>query len=520
MRNNRLSSTFWTDSLGLLVSLCFLAACSGGVDCEANPDHVECDVTPPTTGAEEAAVEGGVALTEWISTNILGSSTAAGGAAAGGAVNTTTAAVGTGAVIVAAGVAAEPVIADVYSEITEDGQGEDFIQQTDPPPPTLIVESANKLVGGSIQGTPLSLSGLVSTFAGDGTPGTTDGTGVSQLNSPANIIADGSPPEGNDFDDQTSRNLAAQTTAAQFFGPAGITTDGTNLYVTDFGGGHTIRKIVIATREVTTIAGQGSTAGTADGTGTAAQFSNPDGITTDGTNLFVADRNNHTIRKIVIATGQVTTLAGQAGITGTADGTGSAAQFNQPAGITTDGTNLYVTDRGNEIIRKIVIATGQVTTFAGQANNFGSADGIGTAAQFNTLGYLTTDGTNLYVSDFGNNTIRKVVIATGQVTTLAGTAGTAGIADGTGSAAEFANPLGITTDGRSLYVADFIKNTIRKIVIATGQVTTLAGQAATTVGDTDGTGTAVAFANPTGVTSDGKSLYIADNGNNKIRKME
>ena len=160
-------------------------------------------------------------------------------------------------------------------------------------------------MGGSRQGVELSLSTAVTTLAGTGDNGSANGTG----------------------------------TSASFYGPFGITTDGTNLYVGDLSN-HLIRQIVISTGVVTTVAGTGDN-GSANGTGTAASFYEPQGITTDGTNLYVADRNNHLIRKIVISTGAVTTLAGT-GSSGSADGTGTSASFNIPHGITTDGTNLYV----------------------------------------------------------------------------------------------------------------------------------------------------------------------------------
>ena len=114
---------------------------------------------------------------------------------------------------------------------------------------------------------------------------------------------------------------------------------------------HKIRKIVIASGAVTTLAGSG-TAGAIDGTGTTASFYNPFGLTTDGTNLYVADTYNHKIRKIVIASGVVTTLAGT-GTIGAIDGTGTATTFNYPFGITSDGTSLYVADQSNHKIRKI-----------------------------------------------------------------------------------------------------------------------------------------------------------------------
>ena len=252
--------------------------------------------------------------------------------------------------------------------------------------------------------------------------------------------------------------------AASFNYPAGITTDGTNLYVTEFYG-HTIRKIAIATGAVTTLAGTPGNGGATDGTGTAALFSNPSGITTDpdNKNLYLTDSNNDTIRKIVVATGAVTTIAGTPGATGSADGTGAAATFHQPVGIATDGSNLYVADTGNSTIRKVVIGTGAVTTVAGNAGNIGFTDGIGPAAGFNNPAGITTDGTNFYVADTLNSTIRQVVISTREVTTVTGTPLVQGSADGSLSVATFFAPFGLTTDGTNLYVADTYNFTIRKI---------------------------------------------------------
>jgi sugar lactone lactonase YvrE len=209
---------------------------------------------------------------------------------------------------------------------------------------------------------------------------------------------------------------------------------------------------------VTTQAGTGSS-GSANGTGTSASFNNPQGITTDGTNLYVVDSMNNLIRKIVISTGVVTTVAGT-GSSGSANGTGTSASFNQPNGITTDGTNLYVADFDNHLIRKIVISTGVVTTVAGTGSS-GSANGTGTSASFDRPQGITTDGTNLY-ADSMNNLIRKIVISTGVVTTVAGT-GSHGSANGTGTSASFSQPNGITTDGTNLYVADYLNHLIRKI---------------------------------------------------------
>jgi len=367
---------------------------------------------------------------------------------------------------------------NVYEVQVSVNDGSDTIAQTVNVTVTDLLE-----MGGSIQGTPLSLTTTVTTLAGTLSSGSTDGTGA----------------------------------AAQFWGPIGITTDGFNLYVTDFAN-HTIRQIVISTGVVTTLAGTASSSGSTDGTGAAAQFYYPSGITTDGVNLYVTEFN-HTIRQIVIATGVVTTLAGSAGLSGFTDGTGAAAQFNNPYGITTDGTNLYVADDRNHSIRQVVISTGVVTTLAGTASSSGSTDGTGAAAQFTFPRGITTDGVNLYVADTINQTIRQIVISTRVVTTLVGTVGIIGSTDGTGAAAQFNYPYGITTDGTNLYVADDRNHTIRQIVISTGVVTTLAGTAPSS-GSTDGTGAAAQFNNPSGITTDGFNLYVADFTNSTIRQIQ
>ena len=226
---------------------------------------------------------------------------------------------------------------------------------------------------------------------------------------------------------------------------------------------------------VTTIAGAPPptpVSGFVDGTGTLARFNNPENITTDGTNIYVADYANHAIRKIVIATGAVTTIAGAPPtnpISGFADGTGALARFNNPDGITTDGTNLYVADIWNLAIRKVVIATGAVTTIAGAPPPTpvsGFVDDTGTLARFAGPEGITTDGTNLYVTDTDNYGIRKVVIATGVVTTIAGArppTPVSGFVDGTGTLARFDHPIGITTDGKNLYVGDTGNHAIRRI---------------------------------------------------------
>jgi len=355
-----------------------------------------------------------------------------------------------------------------------------------------VAESGNIADSGESTIRKITPAGVVTTLAGTaGSSGSADGTGA----------------------------------AARFYQPSGVAVDGAgNVLVADRGN-NTIRKITPA-GVVTTLAGSAGSSGSADGTGAVARFSitymystGPGGIAVDGaSNIFVADTNNNTIRKITPA-GVVTTLAGTAGSDGSADGTGAAARFIDPSGVAVDGAgNVFVADFNNHTIRKITPG-GVVTTIAGTAGWSGSADGTGSAARFNQPSGVAVDGAgNVLVADSGNNTIRKITPA-GVVTTLAGTAGSLGSVDGTGAAARFASPSGVAVDGAgNVFVADNLYSTIRKIT-PTGVVTTLAGTAGS-YGSADGTGAAARFYSPTGVSVDkAGNVFVADTGNNAIRKI-
>ena len=264
--------------------------------------------------------------------------------------------------------------------------------------------------------------------------------------------------------------------------------------------------------QVTTLAGS-KAQGSANGTGAAASFYSPYGLTTDAAgNVYVADLFNYDIRKVTPA-GVVTTFAGS-GAEGAVNGTGTAASFANPYGVAIDASgNIYVADEGNYLIRKIT-PTGVVTVLAGSGAS-GSANGTGTAASFGGPFAVATDASgNVYVADQQNNTIRKVTPA-GVVTTLAGS-GTAGSANGTGTAASFDRPSGVATDAAGdVYVADVQNNLIRKITPA-GVVSTFAGSGV--YSSVDGTGTSASFSGPSSVGTDGLgNVYVADNG--LIRKI-
>ena len=309
-----------------------------------------------------------------------------------------------------------------------------------------------------------TIVGQVSTLAGSGTEGRANGSG----------------------------------TGASFGLMTGVAVDSSgNLYVADTSN-FLIRKITPA-GFVTTFAGTGS-AGSADGTGTAASFKVPVGVAVDSSgNVYVIDAGTLSIRKITPA-GVVTTFAGS-GLSGVADGTGTAASFHTPMGIAVDSSgNLYVPEMVKSLIRKITPA-GVVTTLAGSFS-------IPTGVAVDSSG-------NLYVTDRVNNSIVKMTPA-GIITTLAG--GSIGATNGTGTAASFNGPGGIAVDSSdNVFVVDTENHLIRKITPA-GVVTTLAGSRP--AGSTNGIGTAASFSSPHSIAADSSgNLYVTDKDNFLVRKI-
>jgi sugar lactone lactonase YvrE len=301
---------------------------------------------------------------------------------------------------------------------------------------------------------------VVSTFAGNGSQSSTDETG----------------------------------TNASFWNPTSIAMDSSGtMYVTDLGS-HRIRKVT-SSGVVTTIAG--SSLGSTNGAGTSAQFNYPYSVGVDSSgNLYVADTNNHRIRKIT-SEGVVSTFAGNS--QGNSDGPGTNAAFNLPYGLAVDSAGVvYVADSYNNSIRKIT-SEGVVSTFA---------------TGFNVPIAVAVDSSgNVYVSDHGNHRIRKIT-SEGVVSTLAGSYGSG---DGLGTNAGFLYPWGVAVDSvGNVYVADQGNARIRKITSG-GLVTTMAGSSG---GYQDGTGTNARFSGPYGilVTSSGV-LYVTETENDRIRRL-
>jgi sugar lactone lactonase YvrE len=394
-------------------------------------------------------------------------------------------------------------------------------------------------------------AGIVSTFAGSaGNPGSADGIGTNaQFLSVSGVAVD---REGNVYAGDSGNNEIRQITSAGivstlagstvsagrtdgvgsqalFNGPSDVVVDSEgNIYVADTQN-DTIRLMTSAGR-VSTFAGLAGTNGIADGIGSNARFSNPNGIAVDTYgSLFVTDSDNGTIREITRA-GVVTTLAGLAGRFGHADGLGTNAQFLHPQGAVVDTNgNVYVGD--GLTIRKITPA-GLVSTIAGNSDNRGHSDGSGTNAIFGDIRGIALDIKGyLYVTDvYATGVLGQIqtfsgvrmIVLTGTnwlVSTIAG--GSGGSADGTGSNALFNSPGGIKVDASgNVYVADSGNSVIRMItyVGTNWMVSTIAGLAGMS-GSADGAGNAARFSDPQGIAvADAGTFYVADTGNDTIRK--
>jgi sugar lactone lactonase YvrE len=335
----------------------------------------------------------------------------------------------------------------------------------------------------------------------------------------ANHVSDWIPAENLRWGQPLPGATDGPRAVAQFSFPSGVAEDSLgNLFIADTGNNR-IRMLTPA-GEVSTIAGTGSF-GKGDGPGEVATFSFPAGIATgpDG-NLYVADTLNHSIRKLTrpaVAglSWTVTTVAGD-GDSGYVDGASSVARFSHPHGLVLDALgNIFVADSVNHVIRKVDLIGG-VSTYAG-TGSMGDTDDVAKAdAEFNYPSGLAFDNAgNLFIADRDNHRIRKIV--GGIVSTHAGQA-TAGKVDGTGIAARFNRPVALGIDGaNNLYVSDEGNHTIRKIAPG-GEVSTVVGTGA--AGADNGNSTLARFNQPAGLlVNRNGDIVIADTKNHVIRRI-
>ncbi len=286
-------------------------------------------------------------------------------------------------------------------------------------------------------------------------------------------------------------------------------------------GSNAVRKVTLsgpAPVVTTLVGGYAHPSGYQDGPLADARFQRMSDVAVDAQGqLFVADSNNHAIRRVT-PQGVASTLAGQPDVWELVDGQGTAARFSSVSGVVRDKLgNLFVADSDFNVIRKVT-PSGRVSVWVGDMNGTGLKDGPAGSAVFQGPEGLAMDSQgNIYVADADHNAIRKINPA-GQVTTLAGT-GAQGHDDGPGKQATFSSPQGLVLDAQgNLYVGDFYNNLIRK-VSPDGAVSTVAGRAEVS-GHQDGQGLTATFYQPKGLAMDAAGqLYIADSANHRIRKM-
>jgi len=260
----------------------------------------------------------------------------------------------------------------------------------------------------------------------------------------------------------------------------------------------------------------GATARAETPTGPRLDF--PAGLATDGRTVWVASSRNNTITAIDIASHSLSLVAGETFKEGHNDGTGEAAHFDSPDGMVLVGRNLYIADTNNSDIRKLNLDTRVVSTAAGVANLSGTDDGPAGAAHFNLPTQLASDGNYIYITDSGNSTIRRLSLLENNVKTIGGQAQQTGRQDGPPAKSTFSGPRGIATDGKFVYVADTGNNLIRKIDISNFETKTIAGTGEE--GNANGPGDKASFSNPGAMCLNGTSLYVMDADNHAVRKVD
>ncbi|WP_348268894.1 Ig-like domain repeat protein [Edaphobacter paludis] len=315
-----------------------------------------------------------------------------------------------------------------------------------------------------------------------------------------------------------------QATNVPLILPSAITYDSQgNLYIAETGN-HIICKVA-PTGIITTIAGTGTQGFSGDNSlATAARLDSPQGLAVDANILYIADTHNHRIRKLDLITGIIVTIAGStAGFSGD-NGAAAAAQFNLPTALTVDANhNLYIADTQNHRIRKIT-AAGLITTVAGNGvQGFSGDNGAAIAATIDSPAGLAVDAAgDLYLSDTHNHRIRKITAASGLITTIAGASPGFSGDNGPATAATLALPHGLSIDSAgNLYIADTANHRIRRIDATTGAITTVAGNGTQTFSGDEGLATTAALDSPRStVVSPAGLVTLADTSNQRVRQLD
>lgn len=385
-------------------------------------------------------------------------------------------------------------------------------------------------------------TGDITTIAGNGTAGYSGDGGAAtsaELYSPASVSLGSS---GYVFIADTGNNVirkivggtintvagdgvagfggdGGEATSAELSGPTSTVTDGDhNLYIADNQNAR-IREVNVTTSDISTVGGNGDVSYSGDGgSATSAELNDPSGVVVDSSgNVIFSDANNNVVRKLNVSSGSISTIAGNgsAGYSGDG-GAATSATLNNPQGLALDSSgDLFIADSGNNVIREVSISTGDITTVAGDDNPGYSGDGgAATSAELNQpVGvYVDADG-NVDIADSNNNVIRQVSPA-GVISTIVG-----GPGSGTDTTVSQV-PVGAAEWSGSLYEADPQHSVIRKIDLSTGDETVLAGTGSPGYSGDGGPASGAELNQPTGLAIDSSGdVFIADASNNVIREV-
>jgi len=384
---------------------------------------------------------------------------------------------------------------------------------------------------------------IITTVAGGGTAGDGEAATSAILFQPQGLAGDS---DGNLFIADTNggriRKIAAGTaiietvagngtcslagdgeaaTNASVCNPTAVAVDsGGNLYTVD---SVVVRKVDAGTGIISTVAGNGSQGFSGDGGPAAsASLGYARGVAVDGNgNLYIADENNSRVRKVAAGTGIITTVAGNGSLAYSGDGgPATSASVGVPYGVAVDGSgNLYIADTWNNVIRRVDVGTGVITTVAGGTAGSCGDGGAAISACLATPRGVTVDGDgNLYIADSDNYRVRKVAADTGIITTVAGNGSPGFTGDGgAATSASLSRPASVRVDGAgNVYIADELNNRVRRVAAGTGIITTIAGGS---IGD-GGLATSTSLGDVYDVAVDGSgNLYLADQNDNRVRKV-